>query len=372
MKSTVKKVTSLLIIIMMILSISLPVVSRAVDVTSSEEDNFPLDVVLERDETNPNWIFNKQFIHPKVKLKSFGFSEGFSLKKMTTICKYLKLNSPDIVHCHLNVIPYIFPLAFSNKKITFIHTIHSIAEKASGLRIQRNINRFFYKTNRIIPITISKECKQSFENYYDLPNTVRIDNGCPAIKPSKYFTDVQNEIQKFKHTKNTKIFIHIARCHPAKNQELLINAFNKLYADNVDFSLIIVGAGYNSKEGIKLQQIANPHIYFLGEKSNVGDYLKCADFFCLSSLYEGFPISLIEAMSLGVIPICTPVGGMVDAVVDGVTGYLSGDVSEASYYEALLRALRGHISKEKVVAYFDQNFKMDRCARRYLGVFEEI
>ena len=56
MKSTVKKVTSLLIIIMMILSISLPVVSRAVDVTSSEEDNFPLDVVLERDETNPNLI----------------------------------------------------------------------------------------------------------------------------------------------------------------------------------------------------------------------------------------------------------------------------------------------------------------------------
>ena len=56
MKSTVKKVTSLLIIIMMILSISLPVVSRAVDVTSSEEDNFLLDVVLERDETNPNLI----------------------------------------------------------------------------------------------------------------------------------------------------------------------------------------------------------------------------------------------------------------------------------------------------------------------------
>lgn len=56
MKNTVKKVISLLMIIMMILSISLPVVSRAVNATSSEEDDFPLDVVLERDETNPNLI----------------------------------------------------------------------------------------------------------------------------------------------------------------------------------------------------------------------------------------------------------------------------------------------------------------------------
>ena len=323
------------------------------------------------DETNPNWIFNKQFIHPKVKLKSFGFSEGFSLKKMTTICKYLKLNSPDIVHCHLNVMPYIFPLAFSNKKITFIHTIHSIAEKASGLRIQRNINRFFYKTNRIIPITISKECKQSFENYYDLPNTVRIDNGCPAIKPSKYFTDVQNEIQKFKHTKNTKIFIHIARCHPAKNQELLINAFNKLYADNVDFSLIIVGAGYNSKEGIKLQQIANPHIYFLGEKNNVGDYLLCADAFCLSSIYEGLPISLIEAMSCGVTPICTAVGGIPDVITDKKHGYLSYGFSTDNYCTAIKQYLANPINKHLLSEYFNSNFSIEVCATQYVKVFNK-
>ena len=56
MKNTVKKVISLLMIIIMILYISLPVVSRAVNATSSEEDDFPLDVVLERDETNPNLI----------------------------------------------------------------------------------------------------------------------------------------------------------------------------------------------------------------------------------------------------------------------------------------------------------------------------
>lgn len=322
-------------------------------------------------ETNHNWVFNKQFIQPNVKFKSFEFSKGFSLKKVRIVCQYLKKESPQIVHCHLNVIPYIFPLAFNNKKITFIHTIHNIAEKASGLKIQRNINRFFYKTNRIIPITISKECKQSFENYYDLPNTVRIDNGCPAIKPSKYFTDVQNEIKKFKHTKNTKIFIHIARCHPAKNQELLINAFNRLYAHNVDFSLLIVGAGYNSKEGIKLQQIANPHIYFLGEKNNVGDYLLHSDAFCLSSIYEGLPISLIEAMSCGVTPICTPVGGIPDVITDKRTGYLSNECSVESYCSAIQLYLKKAIDKDVLINHFNTHYSIEKCAKDYLKIFNK-
>lgn len=57
MKNTIKKIIAVLIIMMMILPISLPIVSKAVDsgIVSNEED-YPLNIVLERDETNPNLI----------------------------------------------------------------------------------------------------------------------------------------------------------------------------------------------------------------------------------------------------------------------------------------------------------------------------
>ena len=58
MKNAVKRVISILIIIMMILPISLPIVSKAVDsgTVSNTEEDYPMDIILERDETNPNLI----------------------------------------------------------------------------------------------------------------------------------------------------------------------------------------------------------------------------------------------------------------------------------------------------------------------------
>ena len=58
MKNTVKKIISILIIMMMILPISLPIVSKAVDsgTSATSEEDYPLNIVLERDETNPNLI----------------------------------------------------------------------------------------------------------------------------------------------------------------------------------------------------------------------------------------------------------------------------------------------------------------------------
>ena len=323
------------------------------------------------DSTNPNRVFNKQFIQSNVKFKSFGFSKGFSLKKMITVCRYLKTTSPDVVHCHLNVIPYIFPLAFCHKKMTFIHTIHNIAEKASGLKIQRNINRFFYKTKRIVPITISKKCKESFERYYKLNNISYINNGCPPITPSRKFASVQEEIKKLKHTEQTKVFIHIARYNPQKNQNLLINAFNNIYAQGYDFILLIIGRDFNSTlEGKKLQSISNPNIYFLNEKENVGDYLLCSDAFCLSSTFEGLPISLIEAMSCGVTPICTAVGGIPDVITDNKTGYLS-DCTQSEFTKAITRCFKQQINTEELIQHYKTLFSMENCTAQYINAYKK-
>lgn len=60
------------------------------------------------------------------------------------------------------------------------------------------------------------------------------------------------------------------------------------------------------------------------------------DAMCLPSIWEGLPVTLLEALSVGCVPICSNVGGIPDVVESGINGFLSSSSSEEDYYEAML------------------------------------
>ena len=314
------------------------------------------------------YTFNKQFLHPNVRYHSLGFSPGFTIRKVLSTEKYILQQKPDVVHCHLNVIPYIYKLALNTSNIKFIHTLHSVAENALGLSIQYPINKYFYRKGNIVPVTISPQCQNSYALFYKLPVPVYIDNGCESSQLTLNHQSVQEEVKSYKTTENTSVFVHVARYHYQKNQILLIKAFNHLIDLGYDACLLVIGDGFDTFEGNTLKQIACDRIHFLGLKSNVGDYLHCADAFCLSSIYEGLPISLLEALSCGVIPICTKVGGILDVIEDGKTGILSADDVE-SYANALQRFFTCGIDKDTLKLYYQSKYSMEACAKKYLSLY---
>ena len=320
------------------------------------------------DDQEPRLTFNRQFIANNVKFHAMKFTTGFSFSKMKKVEDYILKEMPDIVHCHLNVIPYIFRFAYKHREIKFYHTLHSIASEASGSKYQYHINKYFYSHNIIRPITISRECQLSYNRFYKLDNAPCIDNGRSSVKPSENIEKVKLEIISYKAHDFTPVFIHVARCHPSKNQDLLIDSFNELNKKGYDYVLLIIGNGYDSQGGQKLKEKSCSKIYFLGEKNNVGDYLLCSDAFCLTSFYEGLPISLLEALSCGVTPICTSVGGISDVITDGKTGYLA-DVEFESYLKAIQRFYTKKISKDKLIKYFTENFSVEVCCSKYLEQF---
>lgn len=340
---------------------------------SNELSNAGHDVTvcILRTDQIPLRTYLKKELAPNIKFHSCQLEPGFSLKKAKTVAGFILSEKPDIVHCHLNVIPYIYKLAFFHKEIRFIHTIHNIAEHASGGKFQRHINKFFYKTRRIIPVTISKICQQSFEKYYHLSGIARIDNGCPIPGKTSRFNDVKKEIDSYRTDSETKVFLHVARCYPQKNQTLLIESFNRLDSEGINFALLCIGIGFDSDKGKELQKLACSKIHFLGEKDNVGDYLYNADAFCLSSTFEGLPISLIEAMACGVTPICTAVGGIPDVVTDGETGYLCPTLSVDDYVNCIHRYLQNPLSKATIESAFKNSFSMEKCANKYLEIYTQ-
>lgn len=314
--------------------------------------------------------FNRQFLDERVKSRILGIPQKFRISGIAQFEAILKDTKPDIVHGHLNVLPYMYRAALLNRNIKFVHTLHGLADKRAP-KFQRVIDRWFYKKELFLPVTISEQCLKSYQDYFGLTNGEMIVNGRAEAAPSSDFENVKNEIDSYKKNGETKVFITVARCNPLKNQQMLVESFNQLYEEGVNCILLVVGNHFNDTElGKKLQDLAKPNIHFLGEKANVTDYLMCSDFFSLTSLHEGLPISLLEALSCRVTPVCTPVGGIPDVVTEGVTGFLSTSISKTNYVESLKKAMNTPIDKDNLSKLYDSGYSMRKCAAEYIKVYK--
>lgn len=320
-------------------------------------------------ESEKRYTFNKQFLDNKVNYHCLNVSTQFRFSTIFKLEKLICDIGPDVVNSHLNFI-YCCKLALTKKNIRFYYTLHNLAPMCIGKEPFKLMAKYIFSKNAIHPITISEECAKSYTEYFDLPKPVVITNGRAKGTLSGKYNDVLSEISSYKKDCNTKVFVHVARCHPQKNQELLIKSFNRIIADNYNAILLIIGSKFNSDLGKNLQRQACANIHFIGEKSNVSDYLACSDYFCLSSKYEGLPISLLEALSWGITPVCTPVGGIVDVIKDGISGYLSQDLSVSAYTNALERAIQNPLSKDSLIKMYSDTYSMSLCAKKYIAIYQ--
>lgn len=319
----------------------------------------------------PQKSYYKKELNSNIKYINLKCQSGLQLKALWRIYKTIKKEKPDIVHAHTDAICLFLPVLFYHKPIYF-HTLHNLAEKCIRKLYLRKIYKWFYKYY-INPITISQICDNSYQELYGLTNAIHINNGRSPLKITSKINNVKQELSELKLHQDDKIFIHIARCQPQKNQILLIKAFNKFLSEKNHGILVMIGAAYDTSENKPLLENANKGIYWIGLRNNICDYLLHADFFILSSLYEGLPISLLEALACGVIPICTPAGGIPDVIKDDSLGFISKDFTLSSFYDCLIKAYNttNKIDTERLKAYFNNNYSMKHCAELYAKTFQQ-
>ena len=126
------------------------------------------------------------------------------------------------------------------------------------------------------------------------------------------------------------VFLTAGRLSDQKNQKLLIDAFHELLSEQVHAKLIILGDGPNKEclnQQVKQLGLEND-VSLLGNVDNIEEYMARVDVFILSSLYEGLPLVLLEAMAAGLPIISTDVGGVKDIVTDNGILVPSMDVKE--------------------------------------------
>jgi glycosyltransferase involved in cell wall biosynthesis len=112
------------------------------------------------------------------------------------------------------------------------------------------------------------------------------------------------------------IFVTVARLALPKDHDTLLRAVAEMRKSVPGAVLWIVGDGERraALEKLGAELGLGESVKFWGERQNPGDFLRSADVFVLSSLSEGVPMSVLEAMAVGLPAIVSDVGGMAEVV----------------------------------------------------------
>lgn len=317
--------------------------------------------------------FYKSDIEKGVKLISIHKSIGFSFKCFWQVYNVIRREKPDIVHSHINSLQYtILPQIFIAKGA---HTVHNEAHLEVSGKLEVELRKFAFKYGFVQPVTISPESHNSFVNFYGFDAPL-ISNGRMVDATIVVSDDVKHEVDGFKKSSGTKVVVQLARFQLAKNIPMMARVASRLYRESYDFTLLFIGSTENTEIVNEVRKLKPPCAHILGERHNPLEYLKVADAFALSSSFEGMPISLLEALAVGTIPICTPVGGIPNVVVDSDNGFLSTDATEAAYYEAMKRFLDSDEDKLKLMSQKAKEsfvpYSMEICAEKYVQLYKSI
>lgn len=123
-----------------------------------------------------------------------------------------------------------------------------------------------------------------------------------------------------------KTVVAVGRLEAEKNYEMLLNAFQRFHAKYGDYTLHIFGQGSlrQSLEAQAEKLRLTDSVYLEGFCQDVVDRIRTAGIYVLSSVYEGVPNALLEAMAVGLPAVATdcPIGGCRFCIEDGVNGLL--------------------------------------------------
>ena len=302
-----------------------------------------------------------------VKVVSLHKKLGFDTAYLYRLYKTIKQETPDVVHTHLDAYTHFAILKWLFPRVKFVHTVHSDAQFESGGRLKTLLKKIFFRRGWCKAATISHTSDRSFKQLYG----VNVDSS--LIYNGRTMQIDWSEKELVPRVEGRYNLVSIGHISQVKNHMLMCSAVDQLTKKGAPIELYMFGRFVKQDTVEAIKALNNPHIHMLGEVENPRQYLRNADVYCMSSVIEGMPISLIEALSCGLIPVCTAVGGIVDMVEEGKNGFLSHDMSVESYVKALERFLtmtpQEMEAMKCVCRESAKRYSIEECAKQYEELF---
>jgi len=313
----------------------------------------------------------KKIKNKGIKTYSLDAKNKFDLAVPFKLIKIIKAEKPDVIHAHLfhaNILARFAGIFF---RIPVISTIHNV--NIGGKFRDFLIRATDFLGDKTVFVSKAIEEKYLSQKITGCDRGVVIYNGIKRTETKK--------MAKLLVTVPPKAFVlmTIARLELQKGISVLLDAMPAIIKKAPDIFWIVIGDGSQREilerkaKGLKITD----RVKFLGEINNASKYLHFARIFVLPSLWEGLPLSLLEASSAGVPIVVTDVGGNKEVVKNGLTGILVKSGDKEALIEGILnlywrkeseRKLMGKKGKERVSALFS----VERMVSDYSNLYREI
>ncbi|MFC1566299.1 glycosyltransferase [bacterium] len=302
-----------------------------------------------------------------------------SLIEMLRLVRYLRREKPDIVQTHLFLGGLIGRLAaiFAGVK-SIIHTEHNVyLWKNFYHKFIDYILALFMKKIIVVSESVKnfciKKCKISglklitINNGINFEDFKEIDDAAVAAVKNNYGLNSDDLIIGF-----------TGRLVEQKNVKTLILAFEKIIKNHGNVKLLIVGDG---KQKHEFQQYASEHnftdkIIWTGVVENINSVLLIMDIFVLPSFYEGFGLSLYEAMAMRKSVIVSNIPAFKEVIVEGENGLLFDAKNSNKLAEKIEQLIKepekrkylAHNAHKAVYPKFDINNVVDKYYKMYTSI----
>lgn len=309
------------------------------------------------------------------RIPSIRKSGYFKYKK--NLKEFFQNHSYKIVHSHYNELSGIILKVAKEYgvKIRISHS-HIAYPKYSNI-----ITKFFGDYLRKL-LKNSSSLKFACSNlagewlYGENGNYEVINNG---IEANKYKLNEKIKIEKRKELKIEKDEIaigHIGRLTEQKNHKFLIEIFSKLYEKNSKYKLFIIGNGEleeKIREQIKALNLEK-NIIMLGVRKDVNEILQAIDIFVFPSLYEGLPVTLVEAQGAGLKCFISDTVTKEIDLESGLTEFISLDKSSEEWAE-IIDKNKEYIRKDTIDSLKSHGYDMTENAKnleiRYIELYNK-
>lgn len=329
------------------------------------------------------------------------FEAVFSFKTLHDVKRIIKSKQIEIVHCH-NTFPLISPSLYYAARqcgIPVIQTIHNfrllcpcglfyrgghICEDCAEKNLLQSIKHGCYRNSRMQTAVVAFMLQiHRVVGTFRIPSYLFLTEFNRDKFQSKRwfpyrksyvkgnFVCRKNDEAIMMESKREDLYIYAGRLDKAKGFLSLLDAWR----DQRTRTLMIFGDGKYKKEALAACK-RQSNIKFMGFKpqNELFHYLKKARALIFpSELYEGFPMSLVEAFAFGTPVICSDVGNHAD-LVRATQGGRTYQLHDKKSIEEAMQQLEANFSfyQENALKAYRQSYEQDSNYQKLLGIYEEV
>jgi glycosyltransferase involved in cell wall biosynthesis len=306
---------------------------------------------------------------------------GLDWRLAIRFAAFLRRERVDLLHAH-QYTPLFYALAarlLAGRRLPVLFTEHG-RHFPDFPRCKRMLANRLLLTRRDRVVGVGQAVRQALIANEGIPaeHVAVIYNGIDLDPYANGTPDRQLARQTMGVGADDLVIVQVARLDYLKDHATAIRTVELVTAQRPEARLVLIGEG---PEQGKIQELVRErsleaHVRFLGLRTDVPQLLAAADLFLLTSISEGIPLTLIEAMAAGLPVVSTRVGGVAEVVAEGTTGLLAASGDHRGLAEIILQLAAnpvlcrqmGQRGRERARAVFSE----PQMHAGYLQLYQEM